>query len=118
MFFEAVFKPEFFFQELKKMFNRGLFKKTRRDRFSGPVNTIDILNEKSKYLQGDIVIGHCKGQDCIILFFHFEGFYKTIDDCSQKTFTLDKKIMGSGMLTPSINFFKLLWIMGNKNLKF
>ena len=57
------------------MFNRGLFKKNWRARFSGPVNTIDLLNEKLKYLKGDIVIGHCKGHDYIILFFHIEGFY-------------------------------------------
>lgn len=74
LFFEAVFKPEFFFSRLKKM----LFKKTRRDGFSGPINTIDLVNKKLKYLKGDIVIGHCKGHNCIILFFHFEGFYTIV----------------------------------------
>ena len=63
-----------FFSRLKKI----LFKKTQRDGFSGPINTIDLVNKKSKYLKGDIVIGHCKGYDCIILFFHFEGFYAIV----------------------------------------
>ena len=77
------------------MFDRGLFKNNRRHRFSGPVKAIDLLNEKSKYLKGDIVIGHCKGHDRIILFFHFEGFYENHRRFFPKTFTLDKKIMGS-----------------------
>ena len=55
-----------------------LFKKTLRDGFSGLINTIDLVNKKLKYLKGGIVIGHCKRHDCIILFFHFEGFYAIV----------------------------------------
>ena len=34
-----------------------------------------ILLEKRDYLKGTIHIGHCRGHDCIILLFVFEGFY-------------------------------------------
>ena len=31
--------------------------------------------EKRSQLKGTIIISHCRGHDCIILIFCFEGFY-------------------------------------------
>ena len=57
------------------MFNRITFKKLRKNRRPDNITLINFLNDKSKYLKDEIVIGHCKGHDCIFLFFIFDGFY-------------------------------------------
>lgn len=72
------------FSRSKKMFNPAVLKTKWGCRFSGDVNTINLLNEKEKYFKGEITIGHCKGHGCIILFLILKDFTKTIDDCGQK----------------------------------
>ena len=57
------------------MFNRNTFKKFRKNRAPNNVTLIIFLDDKSKHLNGEIIIGHCKGHDCIILFFNFDSFY-------------------------------------------
>ena len=37
----------------------------------------NLLEDKKKYINGSISICHCKGHDCIILVFNFDGFYET-----------------------------------------
>ena len=72
-FFWEIFKADLFFHEVKKCLIE-LYLKEQGCRFSGDVNTVNLLNEKRKYLKGEITIVHCRGHDCIILFFNFEGF--------------------------------------------
>ena len=31
--------------------------------------------DKREYLKGTISLGHCRGHNCIILVFYFDGFY-------------------------------------------
>ena len=56
------------------MFNWNRFKKLPKNRAQNNVTLINFLHDKSKYLKGEIIIGKCKGHDCIILFFNFDGF--------------------------------------------
>ena len=38
---------------------------------------IDLLNKKEDFcLKGELIISHCKGHDCIILFSVFNDFYE------------------------------------------
>ena len=54
------------------MIMRKIFKRGRKPNTS---NTINLLGDKTdKFLKGEIIIGHCRGRDTIILFFHIRGF--------------------------------------------
>ena len=56
---------------------RGFMKK--KSRYSIPSHITlnnQIPLEKSDYLKRTIHICHCRGHDCIILIFIFEGFYE------------------------------------------
>ena len=67
------------------------------------------LNEKEKYFKGEITIGHCKGHGCIILFLILKDFTKTIDDCGQNIFILDKTLWVVVVVLKSITYtLKLL----------
>lgn len=57
------------------MFNRITFKKLRKNRRPDNITLINFLNDKSKYLNGEIIIGHCKGHDLLYYFSNFDGFY-------------------------------------------
>lgn len=58
------------------MFDRNVFKRFCKNRNSNSkITLINFLGHKSQQLKGEITIGHCKGHDCIILFFNFDGFY-------------------------------------------
>ena len=62
--------------------------------------------KKKIILRGTISIGHCRGHDCIMLTFDFEGFYENHRRLLSKT-TLDEK-MGCFCLTsdkPKIKIF-------------
>ena len=58
------------------MFCRNIFKRKRRDRFCSSTQSINLLGDKSKHVKGKIVIGQCRGHDCIIIFFEFKGFHE------------------------------------------
>ena len=73
------------------MFNRITFKKLRKNRPPDNITLINFLNDKSKYLKDEIVIGHCKGHDCIFFFFLFLMVFMIFTrDCFLKKFLADK----------------------------
>ena len=37
----------------------------------------ELPKNKKKYLRGTISLCYCKGHDCIIAVFYFDGFYET-----------------------------------------
>ena len=57
------------------MFNQNTFKKFRKNRAPNNVALINFLDDKSKYLKVEIIIGYCKGHGCIILFSNFDGLW-------------------------------------------
>ena len=61
------------------MFNRKIFKKKLK--FSAPEHIRKnnlIYHDKKKHLKGDIIFGHCRGHNTIIIFyFHFKGFLQS-----------------------------------------
>ena len=68
------------------MFNRNTFKKLRKNRAPNNATLINFLDDKSKYFKGKIIIGHCKGHDCIMLFFYFDGCYDNYTRLLPKNF--------------------------------
>ena len=53
------------------------FKRGRKSNISNGIRTVNLSGDKGdKYLKGEIIIDHCRGQDAIKLFFHIRGFYK------------------------------------------
>lgn len=68
---------------MKKCFIE-LYLKRRGSQFSGDVNIISLLNEK----------GHCKGHDCIILFYDFDGFHENHRRLLLKNYYFRQKAMG------------------------
>ena len=69
------------------MFNWNMFKNFK-NRALNNVTLISSLNYKSKYLKMKIIIEHCKGHDCNILFFNFDGFYDNQTKLLLKIFLL------------------------------
>lgn len=52
---------------------------TRKSRYQIPPHvTLNNLIpfDKTKYLKGGVSLVHCKGNDCIVLVFYFNGFYE------------------------------------------
>ena len=66
------------FQEMKKCLIETFFKKRSRASVSRCILSVNLLGDKIKYVKGTITIAHSKGHDCIILFFDFKGFLKTV----------------------------------------
>ena len=61
---------------LKKMFNRNIFKKNPAYCSPRHINISNsIKSDKRKHLQGKIYLAYCRGNDCIMLIFYFKGFY-------------------------------------------
>ena len=59
------------------MFIGKIFKRGRKPNTSNQIRTINLIGDKrDKYLEGEIIIGHCRAHDTIILFSHIKGFYK------------------------------------------
>ena len=72
------------------MFNRNTFKKFRENRAPNNVPLINLLDDKSKLLKAEIIIGHCKGHDCSIWFFILMVFMIIRPDCYLRIFIADK----------------------------
>ena len=70
------------------MFSRHMFKKFQKNRAPN-VTLIDFL-DTSKYLKGEIIIGHHKGHDCIIYFLILMVFMIFTQDSYLKFFIADK----------------------------
>ena len=52
---------------------------------------INLLDKKKGFcLKGEIIISHCKGHDCIILFFVFNDFCENHRRLVSKNFIADK----------------------------
>ena len=73
------------------MFCRNMFKKFQKNRAPNNVTLIDFLDDTSKYLKGEIIIGHRKGHDCIIYFLILMVFMIFTQDSYLKIFIADKK---------------------------
>ena len=60
------------------MFTINPFKKNSGCKSSNnSVMLINLIDKKKDFcLKGEIIISHCKGHDCIILFFVFNDFYE------------------------------------------
>ena len=61
------------------MFGRGSSKKWQKSgNYNYPKNVtfVNLLKDKKLYNKGEIIISHCKGHNCIILFFDFDEFYE------------------------------------------
>ena len=59
------------------MFIREIFKKRRRHITTNRIREIDLIgNNRNKLLKGEIIFGHCRGHDTLIVFFHFKGFHE------------------------------------------
>ena len=74
------------------MFNRNQFKEhSGRKSSNNSVMLINILDKKKGFcLKGEIIISHCKGHDCIILFFVFNDFCENQRRSVSKNFIADK----------------------------
>ena len=58
------------------MFIRKIFKGKRRLNVSNRIRTVDLIGDKrDKYLEGEIILRHCRGHDAIIILFSIKGFY-------------------------------------------
>ena len=52
-----------------------IFKRRRKLDTSNRIQTFNLIGDKrDKHLEGEIIIGHCRGHNTIILFFHIKGF--------------------------------------------
>ena len=61
--------------------------------------------EKRSHLKGAIIIGHCRGHDCIILIFCFEGFYDNHRRLSKNYFRYKKKMGCSESNEPKVRIY-------------
>ena len=53
-----------------------------------------IEADKRKHLRGEISLVHCRGHDCILLLFYFDGFYDNHRRLLSKKIISNKKKMG------------------------
>ena len=58
------------------MFIWKIFKGRQRLNVSNRIRMINLIGDKrDKYLEGEIILQHCRGHDTIIILFSIKGFY-------------------------------------------
>ena len=63
-----------------RYFSRYILNKPRKHELPSSVilkNHLPLDKKKKKYIKGTISLCHCRGHDCLVVRFYFDGFYET-----------------------------------------
>ena len=76
-YFKYTFQaPNFYFKEPKKCLFEKIFKGRRKLDVTNRIQTVNLIGDKRcKYLEREIILGHCPGHNTIVIFFYIKGFY-------------------------------------------